>query len=108
MSADLLNIILPIDILSSTLMSNRFYLALIHRKSMLVNEESFQASIVKQFNLGLILKSEEDIYEKLLEYINHFDFAIFNKGCCDMIEILKKDIVSYENRIKIMLRNIGN
>ncbi len=104
-SADFINIVLPIDVLSNTLISNRFYLGILHRKPIIVNEESFQANYVKKFNLGLIVKSEDDIYEKLIEYINNFDFKAFNKGCNDIIEIIKKDITIFENYIINMHQN---
>lgn len=98
-NADFIYIVLPTDILSSTLMSNRFYLSIVHRKPMIVNEESAQASFVKKFNLGIIVKSDDNIQEKLFEYINSFDFVAFNQGCIDVIEVVKEDITVFKNSI---------
>ncbi|UQD56125.1 hypothetical protein [Flavobacterium sp. K5-23] len=99
-SSNMLNIVLPKNILSTSLISNRFYLALTHRKLMIVNEESFQATFIKKYNLGIIVKSEDDIYVKMMEYIKDFDYNSFDKGCDDLIGIIKKDIVIFENTIK--------
>ncbi|MRX38747.1 hypothetical protein GJU43_05640 [Flavobacterium sp. LC2016-23] len=98
--ANMINIVLPINILSNTLISNRFYLAITHKKPIIVNEESFQSTFIEKYNLGLIVKSQENIYEKIEEYIDHFDYKSFNKGCEDLILIVKKDIEIFENTIK--------
>lgn len=98
--SNMLNIILPKDISCTTPMSNRFYLGLTHRKPMIVNEESFQSTYVKKFNLGIVVKSEENIYDKINEYIDGFDYNSFNNGCDDLIKIIKKDIEIFENTIK--------
>jgi len=104
MSSDLINIVLPNNLSNTTPMSNRFYLSIVHRKPMIVNEESIQAYFVKKFNLGLIVKSEDDIYDKIMEYLEGFDYVTYDKGCSDLIEIIKSDIVNFENNIKNKLK----
>jgi hypothetical protein len=98
--SNMINIILPKDISCTTPMSNRFYLGLTYRKPMIVNEESFQATYIKKYNLGVIVKTGDNIYEKILEYIKDFNYNSFDKGCGDLIGIIKKDILIFENTIK--------
>lgn len=99
-SASMLNIVLPKNVLSRTLISNRFYLAITHKKPIIVNQESFQSTFISKYNLGIIIKSEENIYEKINEYIDGFDYNSFNNGCDDFIKVIKKDIEIFENTIK--------
>lgn len=94
-----INIVLPINRLSNTLISNRFYLGLTHRRIMIVNQESFHAKYVKKYNLGIIVKSEDDIFQKITEYILFFDYALFEKGCIDLLNLIEKDIVSFEKKL---------
>ena len=71
---------------------------------MIVNEESIHASFVKKYNLGLIVNSEDDIYERIIDYKASFDYKIFINGCNDIIKIIKNDIRVFQNEIKIKLK----
>ena len=53
-------------------MTNRFYLSLIFKKPMIVNKDSIQASFVKKYNLGIIISSEDNISERIMDYKNSF------------------------------------
>lgn len=97
--SDLLNIILPVDVASNTLMSNRFYLSLVNRRPMIVNVESIQAKFVEQFNLGIIIKSTDDIFSKLVEYSGAFDYETFNNGCEELIASILIDVEKFERII---------
>lgn len=98
--ADFINILLPTGVLDVNLMSNRFYLAIIHRKPIIVNEESIQAQYVEKFNLGLVVKSDDDIYEKLMEYIASFDADLFNYGCNLIRKQIEYEIRLFENKVE--------
>jgi hypothetical protein len=97
--SSLLNIMLPTNILSSTLLSNRFYLAITHKKPIIVNRESFQSIFVEKYNLGVVIEADDNIYDKIFEYMRSFDFDSFNAGCDELIEIVKMDIDIFENTI---------
>lgn len=103
-NADFLNILLPINILESTLVSNRFYLSVINNKPMIVNSESYQSKIVSQFNLGLIIGKDENIKEKIENYISKFDINTYRKGCDEFIRIVREDILIFEDKIKLFLQ----
>lgn len=98
-SSDFINIILPINTLSNTLTSNRFYLALTLRKIMIVNEESFHAKYVKKYNLGIVIQSGDDIFQKIMDYVLVFDCALLEKGCKELLNLIESDILSFEEKV---------
>jgi len=95
----LINIFLPDDINSRTLMSNRFYLAINNRIPVLVSTESTQAEYVKKFSLGLVVKQNDDIKSKVLSYIYNFNEEEFIKGCEDFLLEINVD----QNKFNLML-----
>jgi len=100
-TADFINIVLPNTGLAfNTPMSNRFYLSLLHKIPMIVNEESVQAKWVKEFHLGFVVTSEDDIYEKLMIYKENFELQEFTDGCHKMLSIINEDILVFENSLK--------
>lgn len=101
---DLINILLPITLADTTLMSNRFYLSLIHRKPMIVNYESIQANYVSKYNVGLVIKKNDDIPEKVTEYLNAFDVKKYSIGCRKLLEEIKCDINKFEETIISILK----
>jgi hypothetical protein len=105
---DLINILLPISYIDNNLMTNRFYLSLIHRKPMIVNKESYHAQYVSKYKVGLIMEEHDDIGEKIIEYINSFDETIYHKGCLELLFEIKKDIDEFETRLKNALNQPNN
>ena len=97
--SDFINIVLPGGIGFKTLTTNRFYLSLVYKIPMIVNEDSFQAELVKKYHLGFVVSSEDNIYEKLMQYIKHIDYEEFIKGCMDLLDVIKDDINVFENRL---------
>jgi hypothetical protein len=98
-SASFLNLILPNDISSRTLMANRFYLGVICRRPLIVSETSYIASTVEEFNLGIVLKSNDDLHDAIIEYVKNFDKEIFEKGCNDLIDIIHNDVLVFESKL---------
>ena len=106
-SSDILNVILPSIFFERTLISNRFYLSLVYKKPMIVNEESVQADLVKKYNLGFVVKSTDNIKEKLLDYLKDFDAIAFDENCNNLLRLIKKDIEKFELKIISLCKN-GN
>ena len=100
---DFLNIVLPHDMISDYLMTNRFYLSVRLRKPMIVNEGNFQAEQVKKYGLGVIIYPEDDVYTKLIEYIQSFNWADYNNNCVKYMEDVRKDMVEWEKRVKTIV-----
>lgn len=101
--SDFVNIVLPLDLIGTYLMSNRFYLSIVHRKPMIVNAGSFQAKYVKKYNLGVIVEPDEDIYKKIVDFIASFDPVNFNDGCEACIKEIQKDLFLFESSVANVL-----
>lgn len=98
---DMINILLPHNMVSDYLMSNRFYLSVVYGKPMIVNNNCTQAYFVKKYNLGVIIDNKDDIAKIIKEYWNYFDVLKYNKGRADFLNIIKND----ERKFKMMLEN---
>ncbi len=98
-SCDILSIVLPTGIAHNTPMANRFYLSLIFRRPMIVNVESIHSLFVKEYNLGIIVKTDDDIYEKINDYVSCFDFDAFNNGCIRLLKKISNEINYFEKRL---------
>lgn len=98
-SSSILNIILPKDTLSTSLMSNRFYLGIANRKPLIVNQESHQAHFVRKYNLGIVIKSEDNLYENIVKYVSKFNSDLFTQGCDHLNEIIYADICKFESKL---------
>jgi hypothetical protein len=98
-SASFLNLILPNDIASRTLMTNRFYLGVICRRPLIVSEKSYQSIIVEEFSLGIVLKSNDNLHDAIVEYVKNFDKKIYEKGCNDLIDIIHNDVLVFESKL---------
>ena len=96
---DFLNICLTDNILSNYLMSNRFYLSVIHRKPMIVNDGTYQAEVCQKYGLGLIFNYKENLPEKIRDYVLNFDVDVYEKGCNQFINDVKKEQDIFENII---------
>jgi hypothetical protein len=100
---DLLNILLPDSIAHNTPMSNRFYLSLMFRKPMIVNIESFQTHYVSKYNIGIIVRNEDDLFLKINEFQKSFSEVDYLNNCRRLLVILKKDIDKFEEEIQNIL-----
>ena len=96
---DFMNIILPDDTLSRYLISNRFYLSLLRRKPMIVSSGGIQAEYVKEYDLGIIVSSEDDIYSKIMIYARSFDPIQFQKNCDRFLEMVRLDMQIFSRSV---------
>ena len=96
---DFMNIILPDDTLSRYLISNRFYLSLLRRKPMIVSSGGIQAEYVKEYDLGIIISSEDDIYSKIMIYARSFDPIQFQKNCDRFLEMVRSDMQIFSRSV---------
>lgn len=102
-NADFIFIMLPRSIAHDGIMSNRFYHAIVNRKPMIVNEGNIQSEYVQRFNLGIVIRTEDNILNKLNDYITGFNSEIFNDGCRKMLDIIKKDMEFFEKNLTAKL-----
>lgn len=102
--ADFINIFLPDNLLSNTLMSNRFYLALLHRKPMIVNSSSEHAKYVLKYKLGVVVDCNDNIYDKIKEYIGCFNAVEFDTNCSYILEkVVHENVLLEEKILKVLV-----
>ncbi len=95
----LLNIYFPKVVSHSTILSNRLYLALIHKKPMLVTSNSTQGDYVEKYQLGLSLDNCENLDKKIVEYLATLDYEAFSKRCNELLENFVADYEVLEKKV---------
>lgn len=95
---DFINIILPNNLAHNSAISNRFYLSILTGKPMIVNKESIQAEYVLKYHLGVTVTSP-DCYEEISDYIKHYSPIDYFNGRKEIIQILKKDVILFQNTL---------
>jgi hypothetical protein len=100
----MLNIFFPKIISSSTILSNRFYLALVYKKPMIVTSNSTQGDYVEKYNLGLSIDNTDDLDVKIQNYLEHFDADLFCKNCNLLLKEFVKDYSVFEKSILTVLQ----
>ncbi len=78
---DFINIFFPNDVEHSAIMSNRFYLALIHKKPMIVTAGSTQAALVEEYGLGVVVDECDNLDSEIKKYLSAFDYGAFCEKC---------------------------
>ena len=101
---DLINILLPRNEVSDFLMSNRFYLSVIYRKPMIVNERCYQAKIVNRYGLGVVINPSDNIPKQIEAYLKKFNYTLYNDGCEAFIQEVSKDINEFESRLEKIIK----
>lgn len=103
---DLMNIMLPHDMVSDYLMSNRFYLSVRFRKPMLVNDNCYQADVVRRYGLGLVAIVDDSLHDKVLDYWNSIEWSQYNENCIKYLRDVCEDLDKFKKNVeKIMRRN---
>ena len=82
---DFINIFFPADTAHSAIMSNRFYLALIYKKPMIVAAGSIQAEYVKEYGLGVVAYGESNLDADIKGFLATFDYKAFCKKCNSLL-----------------------
>lgn len=98
--ADMINLFLPHTLNSDTCMGNRMYLAARLRKPIIVTDNSWQAEMVKKYNLGICVEWNDDLGDKILDYWTHLDWFAFEKGCQDFLKQVENDMCLWETKVK--------
>lgn len=97
--ADFINIYYPTYITHSTAISNRFYNALMLRKPMIVTKNSIQGDYVEKYNLGLAIESCENLEERILSFIESFDYNLFEQNCNLLLKEMVQDYDDFKKAL---------
>lgn len=108
LSNQMINAYLNHNINSETLMSNRFYLSVLMRKPIIVNKGSFQAEIVNQYGLGVILDDNDDFSERIKEWWYNLDLDKYNDQCKEFLDKVKADLDNFEGEVVKLLHDSLN
>lgn len=100
---DFINIFFPDDVEHAPIMSNRFYLALIHKKPVIVTAGSTQADLVKEYALGLVVADCDNLDAEIKNYLSAFDYVAFCKRCNDLLAMFVEEHCALEHAIAAFL-----
>ena len=96
---DIIDIFFPDDVEHSPIMSNRFYLALIHKKPMIVTAGSTQAALVKEYGLGVVTADCENLVSGIKEYLSTFDYVSFCRKCNALLSLFVEEHRALERAV---------
>lgn len=88
---DFINIFFPDDVAHSVIMSNRFYLALIHKKPVIVTAGSIQAEYVKKHGLGVVADGNSNLDADIKGFLDTFDYNAFCEKCNGLLSCFIED-----------------
>lgn len=94
-----INILMPPIKSHSSLMSNRFYNALIMRKPMIVASNSIQGDLVREYNLGIVVGDCSSLKTKILSFLGTFDKDEYYNRCNDLLKKFVDDYNIFEKRV---------
>lgn len=97
--ASFMNIFYPRKLSHDTAVSNRFYNSLIFRKPMIVTKGTTQGDYAEKYNVGVALKTTDEIAEKLDAFLQQ-DFAEYSKRCNALLGEFIQDYEEFESVIK--------
>ena len=101
---DFINIFFPDDALHSPIMSNRFYLALVHKKPVIVTEGSVQAALVKEYGLGVVTGDCVALDKDIKCFLSAFDYALFCKKCNELLSLFVDEHRAFEQAVTAFLQ----
>lgn len=101
---DFINIYFPDDIEHSAIMSNRFYLALIYKKPVIVTAGSIQASLAEKYGLGVVVDDCTNLDAEIKKYISAFDYGIFCDKCNELLSLFAQEHRCLEKSIADFVR----
>lgn len=101
---DIINILTGNDINSNSLMSNRFYLSVLYRKPMIVTQNTYQADVVKKYEIGIVVGNNDDLYSAIMNYCENFEWEKYNRGCENFLKDTLKDIIMFESKLMNVIK----
>ncbi|MCR5496664.1 MAG: hypothetical protein K6F48_02395 [Paludibacteraceae bacterium] len=99
LNANMLNVCMEQNILSKYLLSNRLYLGARLRRPLLTYDDDYQSLVIKKYKLGLLVSRNENIYDKIINYWETFDYDMYNQGCIWFLHDVENDLKNFEKKI---------
>lgn len=98
------NIFFPDNIEHSSIMSNRFYLALMNKKPVIVTAGSIQAALVEKYSLGVVVADVRNLDMDIKKYISEFDYVEFCVKCNELLAVFLEDQHALESAVSEFVR----
>ena len=102
--SDIINCCMEDNMLSNYLMSNRIYLAALLQKPILCIDGSYQSSIVQKYNLGCVVKINNNIEVSLKHYLENFDYDEYNKGRNSFLNYVREEQKKYIEQLTNIIK----
>lgn len=102
-STTFINVCMGSNMVSDHLLSNRLYLAARLKKPLISFSGCYQAEIIKNYNMGVIIERTDDVSERIMEYINCFDSELFINGCERFLRDVRLDLQIFSDRLKFFM-----
>ena len=104
--SDIVNCILPNNILSNYLMSNRLYTSVLSRRPIVVRCKTTQAYYVQKYKLGFVVDNIQNLHKDIVDYLTSFNYDEYDKGCRSFLLDVKDDVLNFERTLYSNLSNI--
>lgn len=103
-SSNLINMVLYGDSINNrTCLSNRLYKGAYYGRPLISLEGTLISNVVKDNNLGIVIKSFDNFKDNLQNHIKTFDIDSFNIGRKNFITKVISDNMKFENKLKKFL-----
>jgi len=94
------NILLDDDLNSKTLLPNRLYYSVLMGVPIITNKGNYISTIVKKFNLGVVIDMKHNIYNQIIDYISKFNGSEFDNGRDKFLDMVISQNTTTELLIK--------
>ncbi|MFZ3577512.1 hypothetical protein [Virgibacillus sp. DJP39] len=106
-NASLINMLLYNDMNSKGVLANRLYNATIYGKPLLSLEGTYLAKQIKEYDLGLVLDSTDEIASEIKLYLQRFNHVEYEKGRISFLEKVIKDNEYFNLKLKEFVYDIN-
>lgn len=102
--SSILNGMTGMDINGRTLITNRLYLSLISSLPIMVTEGTYQAECVIKYNIGIVLRNDESMKERVFVYMRNLDRKMYQNNLMRYKNHIFQDQNKFKERIKLFLK----
>ena len=97
--ATFLNVCMGRNMISDYLLSNRLYLATRMKNPLISLDGCYQAEIINNYNLGLVVTRGNNLSVSIEEYIRTFDANLFLDGCERFLNDVRADVERFNMKM---------
>lgn len=83
-----------------TALPNKLYDCLLFKKTILVSDGTYLAEVVKKYDIGLVLSSQDSYLDKITLYVDAFDPAKFTANAEKLLKVVMEEQETYCSKIR--------